>query len=229
MSTGEQPLQAPPGFRKAAWRHVRAGETVYILGSDQQLRPVAYGPHWVVSPEHRTLRNARGRTFTHAPEDLLYKSGLRILACAAHGAYTGIYSTVPLEVFFSTLDEEEGHRVGFLRAQDMTQVPDEIAEYLDLNFGPRWRDCDYTVAPCEAMTTVAATPRPVTLTVEGPQLAAILASQLVRVGATYECEAETHSSVRRFRISREDYQRHVVGNQELAAIGAVYVDDASEL
>ena len=49
----------------------------------------------------------------------------------------------------------------------MTQVPDEIAEYLDLNFGPR-RDCDYTVVPCEAMTTVAVT-RPVTLTVEGPQ------------------------------------------------------------
>lgn len=65
----------PVGFRRVEWSEVQPGQTVFIYGTHRGVG-MAYGPHTVVNPTDRTLKNKKGRQF-FAMGDVLLVFGER--------------------------------------------------------------------------------------------------------------------------------------------------------
>jgi len=59
-----------PGYRRIAWSSCKAGQEVWIAGAVEG-RPSAYGPHTIVDPQKRLLRNQAGTTFFQHQDILL--------------------------------------------------------------------------------------------------------------------------------------------------------------
>ena len=70
---GDEPEEddpAPVGYARVKWDEVKPDDMVFICGQYQG-EPFPYGPHLVAHPKGRILKNRRGITFPHYPEDLL--------------------------------------------------------------------------------------------------------------------------------------------------------------
>ncbi len=59
------------GFTPAPWNTLTPGEEVFIAGSDRG-KPRAYGPHVVVNPQRKVLKNLKGVDFL-VYQDVLLK------------------------------------------------------------------------------------------------------------------------------------------------------------
>lgn len=62
-------MRSRKGLRSVSWDDVSPDQKVWLVGTHEG-KPVAYGPHFVVDPAKRLLRNSK-RQFTHYSEDLL--------------------------------------------------------------------------------------------------------------------------------------------------------------
>ena len=64
--------ELPDGFTPASWDLLKEGDIVWTNGR-QRGKPGAFGPYTVLNLERRMLRNERGMSVTHYPDDLMVK------------------------------------------------------------------------------------------------------------------------------------------------------------
>ena len=62
----------PDGFMPASWDLLKVADIVWTNGK-QNNKPFAFGPYSVINVERRVLRNERGMSVTHYPDDLMVK------------------------------------------------------------------------------------------------------------------------------------------------------------
>ena len=62
----------PDGFTPASWDLLKEADIVWTNGR-QNNKPYAFGPYTVLNVERRVLRNERGMSVTHYPDDLMVK------------------------------------------------------------------------------------------------------------------------------------------------------------
>lgn len=122
-------IKLPPGYRLVEWAHVHNGEIVYLLGTHKE-QPHAYGPHEVVDPAAKTLKNvARQESFTADSCDrLLYRDGPTVVVTLSGGGFRSLYADVPLDVFVvaSSSGKPEINASQY-RAKGIQSVPDETS------------------------------------------------------------------------------------------------------
>lgn len=63
----------PPSYVRIGWQHVRAGDRVWVYGTNgyPESKAFAYGPYTVHSQENRAFKSSRGTIFMHYSEYLL--------------------------------------------------------------------------------------------------------------------------------------------------------------
>ncbi len=68
------PVELPPGCEWQAWESAKEGQLVWVAGTHNGTA-TAYGPHTVIDPVSRRLKNAKNMVLRHMAEDLVVPRG----------------------------------------------------------------------------------------------------------------------------------------------------------
>ena len=129
----------PLGYRPVMWSEVQPNETVYVQGTHEG-DGVAYGPHSVVDPQNKTLKQiSSGKSHTHVDETLLVAKGPLVVLTLNDGEITGIYADVPLEMAVTHHDMREPEKKFFTwRPRPFDHIPSEHVDMLDAKLPQGW-------------------------------------------------------------------------------------------
>jgi len=196
----------PPGYRPVMWSEVQPNETVFVQGTHDG-DGVAYGPHSVVDPQNKTLKQISSqKTHTHVNETLLVVKGPLVVLTFNDGEFTGLYADVPLETAVTDHDMRVPEKKFFTwRPRPFDHIPTEHVNILDAKLPPGWPGFfgQWDITERSVLAAKRKNPKlPVELTIETRMAASSLAVELMRLGKAFTV-IPTTSDVFVFIISQE--------------------------
>lgn len=194
----------PKNFRPVLWAETQPNEVGYVQDGNGR----ALGPHQVVDPQNRTLKNvALGATHTLQDEVLLYKKGPFIAVALLNGEFAGVYADIPLEISVTRMNDDGPllFETANHRARPIDCLPSDYQKSLDRALPPGWPEF-FGKWDVSAVAEAEPSPEPTTkFRITNNQLASnALMIELVRSGKQFSVDPSV-SGCTSFIVTREVY------------------------